>query len=142
MLLRYLFLFLLYSCSKNALGEDNYALYTIGDYIDVYDKYVIYSTMVKEQGVDLSNGLFEYQQIIDAGIARRLPSTHRILMKTDGEGELSQYIIYLSMMADTPHFNCKKIHNVFEEYFLPRKPPFYINNCDVASISFYRSYVY
>lgn len=62
MLLRYLFLFLLYSCSKNALGEDNYALYTIGDYIDVYDKYVIYSTMVKEQGVDLSNGLFEYQQ--------------------------------------------------------------------------------
>lgn len=142
MLLRFIFLLLFLWHSKDSFGEDNYALYTIGDYIDVYDKYLIYSLRVKEEGGDLSNELFEYQQLIDAGIARRLPSTQRILMKTNGEGELSQYIVYLSMMADTPHFNCKKIHNVFEEYFLPRKPPFYINNCDVASISFYRSYAY
>ena len=133
---------LLLMASLSVQAEDNYTLYTIKDFLDINEYFEEYSEQAKESGVIYVDEMFYYQDLLSAGVGRRIPITDQVILRTDSAGELSQYIVYLSQLADKPHFNCKKINSVFQSYYLPRRPAFYINDCDPESISFYRSTAY
>lgn len=127
---------------NHAYADDNYIYYTVSDMLDIADYYREYKEKGVEDASQLSNSLLEYEVITDAGVGRRFPIFSRVLLRTDETGELKQYIVYLSMLADKDDFNCDTIMDVYDNQFMPLKPDFYINNCSQSSLNFYRSHNY
>ena len=142
MFTRYISIVVILMASFTVHASDDFTFYAVGDFMDIHEYFEAFRIDSEAGGTVREDEILYYQDMLNAGFGRRLPITTQIILKTDSRGELSQYIVYLAQSADEPHFNCTKITNVFNNYFLPRKPPFYINNCEADSISFYRSSVY
>lgn len=123
-------------------NDDRYTYYALSDMLDVSDYFREYQEFAIENEKDISNEMFEYDRLLRSGYGRRMPTFSRILLRTDEGGDLKQYVVYLSLLANKDTFNCNKLIETYNTEFIPLKPEFYINSCSKSVLNFYRSHNY